>query len=247
MRRFRGDSRLETYLRVVVHRLFLDFRAACWGNWRSSARARSLGRAALMLERLLYRDGMTRDEARHELEAQGFQLDDDEIELLVQQLPYRPKRRQVRVDILDRAQGCDGNRGLSPAESTLSAERFETAFAAAASELSGEDRLVLKLRFIDEATILEIAEALGSTEASVNLRLSRLLRQLRKRLEARGLDGAAAKTIWLENVPFDLESALQKACAATFVQTTGREIEGHEEKRMPIGRGYGEVGGTGTR
>lgn len=218
MRKFRGESRLQTYLRVVVQRLFLDFRAANWGKWRASPRARSLGRAGVMLEQFLYRDGMARDEAGLELQARGFHIDGEELDRMVELLPYRARRRRVSLDILDQLPKGAEARALSAAERTLTAERFEAAFSAAACDLGAEDRLVLKLKFVDGATVSEIAAALGSCEASVNLRLARLIRRLRKRLEARGLDRAAARTIWSERIHFDLESALEKAGSAASIQ-----------------------------
>ena len=62
-RRFGGRSSLRTYLRVVVTRLLLDWQNSSYGKWRPSATAARLGGPALLLERLIERDGCTRDEA----------------------------------------------------------------------------------------------------------------------------------------------------------------------------------------
>src|SRR5262245_42612463 len=59
IRQFRGQSSFATYLRVVLQRAVLDYRAAKWGKWRPSARARRLGAKAVALERLITRDGVS--------------------------------------------------------------------------------------------------------------------------------------------------------------------------------------------
>src|SRR4029077_12843055 len=57
LRKFEGRSSMRTYLIVVVQRLFLDYRNRIWGKWRPSAEARRLGPVAMLLERLVARDG----------------------------------------------------------------------------------------------------------------------------------------------------------------------------------------------
>jgi hypothetical protein len=63
LRRFRGHSSLRTYLTVVLQRVLLDHRNRQWGRWRPSAGAQRLGSAAVQLERLVTRDGLTPQEA----------------------------------------------------------------------------------------------------------------------------------------------------------------------------------------
>src|SRR5207302_6805108 len=57
LRRFEGRSSLRTYLTVVVHRYFLDYRNKLWGKWRPSMEAKRFGAAAILFERLQVRDG----------------------------------------------------------------------------------------------------------------------------------------------------------------------------------------------
>ena len=40
LRAFEGRSSIQTYLTVVIQRLFLDYRISAWGKWRPSAEAR---------------------------------------------------------------------------------------------------------------------------------------------------------------------------------------------------------------
>ena len=63
LRRFQGRSSLGTYLTVVIHRLFLDYRIRLSGKWRPSAEAKRLGAVAIALERLIVRDGWSFEQA----------------------------------------------------------------------------------------------------------------------------------------------------------------------------------------
>ena len=63
LRKFQSRSTLWTYLAAVIERMSLDFCAEKWGRWRPSAMAERLGPAAVVLERLVTRDGHTVEEA----------------------------------------------------------------------------------------------------------------------------------------------------------------------------------------
>src|SRR3954463_5742440 len=59
LRKFRGESSLRTFLSVVIARYCLDYQVSRFGKWRPSARAKRLGPAAVGLERLVWRHGVT--------------------------------------------------------------------------------------------------------------------------------------------------------------------------------------------
>jgi len=94
--RFEGRSSLRTYLTAVVNRLYLDYQTQRFGKWRPSAEARRLGPVALRLEALLYRDGLTFEEARGVLQT-DFQVAESREALheLSLKLPRRSSRRAV--------------------------------------------------------------------------------------------------------------------------------------------------------
>lgn len=208
IRQFRGESRLETYLNVVVQRLFLDFRAERWGKWRPSARARALGKPAVLVERLLYRDGLLRNEILQTLGQHGVHLEPDDFEALVQEIPYRPRRHQVGGESLPEASEAFDGGDLSDGERSIMAQKVEAALRSALCGLTAEDRVILKLRFLDRCTVKEIATALGVTERPLYSRLQRLFRRLREALEKQGVHRDEAQTIWSERVEIDVESAL---------------------------------------
>ena len=208
IRQFRGDSRLETYLNVVVQRLFLDFRAEQWGKWRPSARARALGKPAVLVERLLYRDGLFRNEILQTLGQHGVHLEPDVFERLVQEIPYRPRRHRVGGESLAVASEAVEGGELSEGERSMTAQRVEAVLRSALCELTAEDRVILKLRFLDGCTIKEVAAALGVPERPLYPRLQCLFRRLREALEKQGVHRDDAQTIWSEKIEIDLESTL---------------------------------------
>ena len=63
LQKFGGRSSVRTFLSVVIHNLFSDYRDAAWGKWRPSAEARRRGPIAQHLERLLSRDRVGFEEA----------------------------------------------------------------------------------------------------------------------------------------------------------------------------------------
>jgi RNA polymerase sigma factor for flagellar operon FliA len=198
LRKFRGESRFETYLNVVVQRLFLDFRIERWGKWRASAQARRLGKPAILIERLLYRDGLDRHEARETLAQHGFYLEPDDFEAILREIPCRSSR----------ARHPDLGGGLSEWERAGARRRIEDALRGGFESLSAEDRVLLKLRFLDGRTVKQIAASMGLPERPLYPRLRRVLHQLRGALEEMGLEGKEVSTVWRERIDIDVASAL---------------------------------------
>jgi RNA polymerase sigma factor (sigma-70 family) len=208
IRQFRGESRLETYLNVVVQRLFLDFRAERWGKWRPSARARAMGKPAVLVERLLYRDGLFRNEILQTLGQHGVYLEPDAFDELVRDIPYRPRRHAVGGESLAAVSAISPESDLSDGERSIAAERVDAALRTALRELTAEDRVILKLRFLDGCTVGEIGSAFGLSERALYPRLRRLFRLLRDALERQGVFLDQARAVWQERLEIDVESAL---------------------------------------
>ncbi|HEY3380788.1 MAG TPA: sigma-70 family RNA polymerase sigma factor [Vicinamibacterales bacterium] len=190
LRKFEGRSNLQTYLTVVIQRLFLDFRITTWGRWRPSAEAKRLGPTAVLLERLTSRDDIGLDEACEMLRANhGVRHSDQELRDLAAKLPVRLKRQRVGEEALSEI--------ANPVERTefdalraayaCAATRTGAALAAAIGALPPEDRLVLKLRFEDNLHVSEIARVLDVDQKPLYRRIEALLRALRTRLESQGI------------------------------------------------------------
>ena len=189
LRKFRGSSSLATYLTIVVHNLFRDYRIHKWGKWRPSAKARRLGTVAVQLDTLLTRDRYELREAVEILRTNfGAAESPEELEEIAAQLPPRAGRRFVGEEALENLGSTDGvERRVIDAEQSRRRERVERALDEAIAELEGEERLVLKMRYEDGFTVAAIAEVLGIPARPLYSSFERYARRLRASLEARGV------------------------------------------------------------
>jgi RNA polymerase sigma factor for flagellar operon FliA len=192
-RKFRGQCALRTFLSVVIRRMFLDYRNAQWGKWRPSMRSRRHSHAAVQLERLTMRDGLSFDEAYAALTAAlGEPLDRAILESLHAQMRRRGRRRFIAHDELDprdtpREQWHDP---VVTAERSATIGEAVALLAAALAMVDPQDRLILEMRFIEGLPISVIARRLQLHQKRLYGRLAALLRRLRQLLESRGLRGS---------------------------------------------------------
>jgi RNA polymerase sigma factor for flagellar operon FliA len=184
IRKFRGGSSLRTYLTVVIARQGLDYRDACWGRWRASRGARRLGPAAVTLEKLIVRDGLTFEEAWTMLRAEDLEKDGDRLRAFAEQLPPRVRRRWVSLDDLAECRAATIGPDVEPAAGID--RRLTAALARSLRTLDPADCRLLKLRFSNGMSITSIARQEGINQASLYRRMAALLRRLRRDLEARG-------------------------------------------------------------
>jgi len=188
IRKFRGGSSLRTYLAVVIARHCLDYRAACWGRWRPSQGARRLGPAAVRLEKLMVRDGLSFDEACATLPPADQTISSERLRRFAEQFPPRVKRRWVEIENLE--DGWAGTTTPEVDERLTDDRRVTAALGGALKSLDPADRRLLKLRFTNGLSISTIARQEGLDQASLYRRVAGLLRRMRRDLERRGVDGA---------------------------------------------------------
>ncbi len=196
LEKFEERSSLRTFLAVVFHREFQDYRTQKWGKWRPSARARRRGSAAVVMERLVNRDGLTWPEAIEIAKRECPQVGPAELEALAAELPRRP--RTV----------LEGEASLKSVPApTQTDERVRRAAVTsglqnpvqeAMAELQAQERLVLRLHFEEGISLVQIAQMLGVEQRSVYTLVDRLKRVLRRKLEASGL-GTVQLREFLEN------------------------------------------------
>jgi len=188
LRKFRGGSTLRTYLTVVIARQALDYRDACWGRWRPSRTARRLGSAAVTLERLIVRDGLSFEDAWRTLPEDGRAKEPERLRAFAERLQPRVRRHWVSIDDLE-----EGRAGAKEPEvdSLMRDRHVAEALAGALSTLPPADSRLLKLRFLEGMTISSIARREGVDQASLYRRVATLLRRLRRDLEARGIAASA--------------------------------------------------------
>ncbi len=188
LRRFRGTSRWSTYLTVIVQRVLLDHRVKEWGRWRPCARARRLGPTAVLLDRLIHRDGLEPAEAVCTLSTRGIG-ETAELERLADQIPRRPRRRLVSGDthidaLVDEEQA---GRRLESAECRRATVRLNETLTSVLQELPARDRDLLGLRFGHGWTVRRIAEKQHWEPRPLYRRFECILRRLRRRLERVGV------------------------------------------------------------
>lgn len=198
--KFRGRSSLKTFLVTVLQNLFRDYRIAKWGKWRPSAKAKRLGVDAVRLETLLYRDGLSFDEAAEILRRNhGVSASIAELAELAGELPPRMPRRTVGegalgtlAELAELAEDGGVDARVRDEERWAAAERTEEGLGGALRGLDPEDRLILKMRFEDGLTVATIARTLGLDQKPLYRRIERCLSALRAGLEQRGV---AAETV----------------------------------------------------
>ena len=193
LRRFEGRCALATYVNVVIQRVFLDWRNRMWGRWRPSTEARRLGPTAILIERLVTRDGWSLDQALESIKV-NHQIElDDELTAFCHTLSARvPARRMVSeedaAEVASPGPAADDN--LVKAERDFLAKRVQTALDRARQALPAMDRLILKMRFDDRAAVSDIARALHLDQRPLYRTLERLLKTMGEALQADGISRA---------------------------------------------------------
>lgn len=206
LRKFRGNSKLTTYLTAVISNLVVDLIRTRKGRSRAGERARELGPVAEQLYKLVYGLGYTLADAHgHLVLSHGIADGEDELRDMLHHIrgrdgithaaaagwPYQG--REVLVDdevvviVPDPAKGADEQLIDSQRE-----QKREQIIGPLMEGLSGEERFILRLRFPateNESikSIREIAALTGQTEKSVDNRLRRILMRCREILISRGL------------------------------------------------------------
>lgn len=187
--KFQGKSSLSTYLTVVVHNLFRDFRTAKLGKWRPSSAAQRMGTVGVQLETLLSRDGLSFDEACQKLWTNlQVRASVEELARMAGRLPVRTRRFHEGEDILERLPAAtDTERSARLREVEPRLREVEEHLRAALAGLPDEDRSVLQLHIGKGLSLAATARALQIDQKPLYRRLPRLLDELRQELERRGV------------------------------------------------------------
>lgn len=200
LRKHRGKSSLLSYLAVVIQHHFQDHRNRLWGKYRPSASARRQGADAVLLEKMVVRDGLETETAIEMMRRNhGCALEPERLREIAAALPARvgkAARREVGDGEETLARIADG--GVDGVEARLESrlenrareatvEEVERAFAEVFAELEAEDRLMLRMHLGDGFTLTRIAALLGVERRALYSRKDRCLAALRRAFEARGL------------------------------------------------------------
>lgn len=190
LRKFQKRSSLWTYLSAVIDRLSLDYCADKWGRWRPSAMAERLGPAAVVLERLVSRDGHTLEEAL-EIIRTNHNLGMAKADLLKiwGQLPLRVRTTDVGEEAAAAIPSSqDSQENVDAAELHENIGRVDRALQAAFNQCSAQERVLLALRFDQDLSMVQIAKLTGSSVPTLHRRLEKAVKLLRAALSHVGLD-----------------------------------------------------------
>jgi len=224
--KFQGRSSLKTYLTAVINRLYLDFQVRRFGKWRSSAEARRLGTVALRLECLMFRDGLSFDEACGVIQSDPRVTETrDALHALCLRLPYRPGRVPVGNGS-EPARLDSGASAVERAERQALAERTFAVIRRSLSQLPAPDRVFMRLHLESGLTVAEASRSLGLDQKSLYRKKEDVLKGLRAALEAEGIGPEAAREL-LSTLDWDAAFGIQDVVPASE-QAASRPSQGHD-------------------
>jgi RNA polymerase sigma factor (sigma-70 family) len=225
--KFQGRSSLKTYLTAVINRLYLDFQVQRFGKWRSSAEARRQGTVALRLECLMFRDGLTFEEACGVLQSDPRVGETrDELDAIRQRLPTRPGR-VPKSDGREPVRPDTGPSAVERAERQALAERTFAVIRQAVSRLPAPDRLFMRLHLESGLTVAQASRSLGLDQKALYRKKEDILKHLRTALETAGIDAEAAREL-LANLDWDAAFNLPDSVQASE-QARPRPSQGHDD------------------
>ncbi len=188
LRKFRGLSSVQTFLVTVVQRLLLDYIAQERGRWRPSAAALKRGDLAVELEKLMVRGRRTFEEAFTALSARhGESIDRDELFRLAAELPLRRATTLVPLELVENlaARGQSAEKELGRIRHVEQSARLSAALRDALAELPAEDRLLIRLRYVEGLTVAQLARSFGGNQIALYRRFEKIQERLRKLLVRR--------------------------------------------------------------
>jgi RNA polymerase sigma factor (sigma-70 family) len=191
-RRFKGRSSLRTYLVVVCTRLLLDWRVERYGKWRPSMAAIRLGEAAVLAERLIYRDGFSIDGAFETVRQRYAAMEAAELQRMFDLLPARESRRTVSDQMLDEVAAPPAADPIEALQREGAARRIGDILRQAVKALPPDDQRLLRHRYSEGRTIPSLAESLGVEPKALYRRFETVLRRLRRTLAEAGVTSPAA-------------------------------------------------------
>jgi len=189
LRKFQNRSTFWTYLSSVIERISMDFCIEQWGRWRPSVKAEGLGPEAVLLERLVQRDGYLLEEAlelarsRHDVT-----MSESSLRAIWAQLPIRDRRTQVAEEAAAGVPARDtAEVDVEDTAHREALQHVERALVDALGRCTDQERLLLRLRFDQGMTMGEIAPILSVSVQTLQRRLSKVFGQLQTALESAGV------------------------------------------------------------
>jgi RNA polymerase sigma factor for flagellar operon FliA len=199
LRAWQQRSSLATYLTVIVHRLLVDERNRAFGRWEPSAEARRLGKAAVVLETLVRRDGRPLDEIMPLVRDADASLTRADCEAMLARIPERPARpRPLPLDDVHEAamrSPEEADAAALAAELGQLSEQTCRVVRDTLAALPLQSRMTMRLRFGMELSIADVSRMMNVPQRPLYRTVEAVLAQLRRALLAAGINGRAAAEV----------------------------------------------------
>lgn len=198
LRAWEQRSALSTYLTVIIQRLHADERSRTMGRWEPSAEARRNGKAGVMIESMIVRDGRSLDDVMPRINAVDPELTRDDVEQIVAKLPQRTARPKgvplddVEVEIRG-VEEADA-RALASELGKLS-DKANRIVREALAELPLQDRMIVRLRFGEAMSIADISRMMNVPQRPLYRKMESVLEHLRRALTQAGIRRSSANIV----------------------------------------------------
>lgn len=193
LRPFAGRSSLATFLTVVIRRMLLDERTKRIGRWRASREAERLGAAGIALERVLYCERRSIDEALPILRAIDPSVTRERAVQMAARLPRRAVRaRSAALESnewhLASASRTD-DRAIAADHARL-AEHVGAVVRKTIQAMPLEDREIVRFHFGEALTFADISGLLRLPQRPLYRRRDALLARFRAAFAAAGIEAS---------------------------------------------------------
>lgn len=199
LRRYRGECALATFVTVVVQNLLTDLREQNLGRFRASAAASRGGDAAVMLERIVMRDGRTIEEALPMIRNVDPSFTRAQALAILHELPERTKRPRVveledgHADVVAGAERADER--VMIAEQQRVSEEASRVVRETLAGLPIEDRMLVQLHYGSGMSVADVSRMLRLPQRPMYRRMESVLERLRRALHDAGLDAGSVQEL----------------------------------------------------
>jgi RNA polymerase sigma factor (sigma-70 family) len=189
---YRGDSSLATFLAVVVQNMLFDSRSRTYGRWRPTAEARRMGETAVLLERLVRRDGRPLDAVLPIVRDLDPGVTRETAAAILARLPERSIRaRETDLDVVDPDAYASEQRAderVVSAEVRRASAETSRIMREALQRMPLEERMIVRLRYVSGMSIADISRMLRLPQRPLYRRIESALEELRRALRKGGVD-----------------------------------------------------------
>lgn len=205
LKEFKGNSRLTTYLTAIISRHAVDLIRKKLGRDREKERAKEWGDVGLLVYRRVIKNGYPLGDVFNELQTNGsFSGSMEELETMVHKIKGKNPHTSHSSNgnsVVKNGKTVNENEYVipdtkgDPQEILMEKQRHEKirrVLQSIIAPLSGEERLLLRMRFPaheeeQPRSVEQISHALGITQKAVYKRITRLMKKCRDKLQQEGV------------------------------------------------------------